>query len=149
MGTSHIRSHTLKFQVSFLLSVSTLSNFLKPPTAPVTLDTVVLPPPAVLDPDLGARRRFVPGLGVRHHLDPGLGAHRRLIPDLVHAAAILFLEPIDIDLSAVIINLDPTSLSLCLRSAPLSWTPPPTFGECDTPPPSPLAPSPSLITAVV
>jgi hypothetical protein len=77
-----------------------------------------MPPPAVLDSSPGAHRCLVPGLKARRRLDPGLGARRRLIPHPEHAAAVLFLKPVIVALAVVFIDLDPTSLGLCLPSAP-------------------------------
>jgi hypothetical protein len=75
-------ARALKFQFSLSLSLAKLSNFLKPPSALALLSPQTPPPPAILDPGLGAHHRLIPGLGAHHCLVLGLKACRRLVPNL-------------------------------------------------------------------
>jgi hypothetical protein len=81
MGASRIRSLTLKFQAPHTLSPH-LAIFLLCALShsSVALDTIVPPPPAVLDLGPRARRCLIPGLRACHHLDPGLRARYRRPP---------------------------------------------------------------------
>jgi hypothetical protein len=45
--------------------------------------------------------------------------HRHLVTDLEHAATVLFLKLVIVDLVPIVVDPDPTSLGLCLPSAPL------------------------------
>jgi hypothetical protein len=100
----------------------------------------VPPPCAVLDPSHRARHYLVPNLGACRRHNPTLRVHRHHVPNSEHAAAILFLKLIVIDLATIVDDLDPIAFGLCLPS-----TPPP---GCRQWPSVKVTPLPSLISEV-